>query len=182
MPPTLYWHFGDKEGLVAAVMERAAERWFAEFVPAEGIDPTGPPRETMHSLFRERPEFLRLLLLLALEQRDPDSEARAAVDRVRERAKQSWSEELEKLFAEIENPRERKKAADRLSEFMLVQLDGVFIACQLHPDTVDLEALRALTRVAIRAAAEELTRESRSKRSGARRGRARTRRRPSGSS
>jgi AcrR family transcriptional regulator len=165
MPPTLYWHFGDKGGLVAAVMERAAERWFAEFVPAEGVDPSGPPQETMESLFRERPEFLRLLLLLALERSDPDSEARAAVERVRERAKQSWSAGLEQIFAAIENPRQRKKAADRLSEFFLVQLDGAFIACQLHPDSVDLESLRELSRVAIRAVSAELIRESRDKRS-----------------
>ncbi|MFE3060734.1 TetR/AcrR family transcriptional regulator [Nocardia sp. NPDC059239] len=27
-PTSLYWHFGSKEGLLAAVMERGATRWF----------------------------------------------------------------------------------------------------------------------------------------------------------
>jgi AcrR family transcriptional regulator len=169
MPPTLYWHFGDKEGLVAAVMERAAARWFEEFVPAEGLDPGGSLEEAANSLFRERPEFLRLLLLLALERRDPQSEARAAVERVRERAKKSWSRALEARLSEITSPRERRGAADRLSEFLLVQLDGLFVACQIHPDTTDLDALLALTRFTVPAAAEELVRQSRAKRSRSRR-------------
>jgi AcrR family transcriptional regulator len=158
MPPTLYWHFGDKEGLIVAVMERAASRWFEEFVPVEGVDPTGPPRETLNALFRERPEFLRLSLLLALERRDPDSQARAAVEHFRDRAKQSWSQALEGLLAEIKSPRKRRAAADQLSDFLLMQIDGAFIACQLHPERADVDTFWQLTQAAIRAAADELIR------------------------
>ncbi len=160
-PPTLYWHFGDKEGLVAAVMERAAERWFEEFVPGESL--AGTTRsDVLGALFRDRPEFLRLLLLLALERRDPADEVRGAVERIRQRAKQAWSATLEQLLTGIGDSRKRKKAAGLLSELVIAQMDGVFIASQLHPQTTDVESLIELMEVAIRAAAQELVERSQS--------------------
>jgi AcrR family transcriptional regulator len=155
MPPTLYWHFGDKEGLVAAVMERAAERWFEEFIPGEDIREAAQTG-ALSVLFHERPEFLRLLLLLALERRDPADEVRSAVERIRQRAKQAWSAALEQLLIEIESPEERNGAAGLLSELLIAQVDGVFIASQLHPQTTHVEALIELMGVAIRAAARQL--------------------------
>lgn len=161
MPPTLYWHFGDKEGLVAAVMERAAERWFEEFVPGAGARATARTG-ALGALFRDRPEFLRLLLLLALERRDPADEVRGAVERIRQRAKQAWSATLEELLTEIESPEQCSTAAGLLSELVIAQIDGIFIASQLHPQTTDVEALIGLMDVAIRAAARELVNRARS--------------------
>lgn len=66
----IYWAFGSKEGLLAAVMERAAEHWFAtEPKPT----PTDGPADMEKALQRwtasisARPGFLRLLLVLSLE-------------------------------------------------------------------------------------------------------------------
>ena len=69
-PASIYWAFGSKESLLAAVMERAAERWFAtELKPT----PTDGPADMEKALQRwtasisARPGFLRLLLVLSLE-------------------------------------------------------------------------------------------------------------------
>lgn len=159
-PPTIYWHFGDKEGLFAAVMERAADRWFREFVQEQEGGLEAPVPRSVAESFRQRPEFLRLLLLLAVERRDPGSGVLAAVERVRDRAKETWRDSLERLLAPIEDRAERRAAADRLSELLLVQFDGAFIACQLHPETTDLQALFELSRTGVRAAAERLVAES----------------------
>ena len=89
-PASIYWAFGSKEGLLAAVMERAAERWFAtESEPA----PTDSPAHMERALQRwtasisARPEFLRLLLVLSLERRDGDPEILAAAQRARKQAR-----------------------------------------------------------------------------------------------
>ncbi len=163
MPPTLYWHFGDKEGLVAAVMERAAERWFEEFVPSGRAD-ARQRLDVLGSLFRERPEFLRLLLLLALERRDPADGVRSAVERIRKRAREAWSATLEEQLTEIDAPEQRNAAAELLSEFILAQMDGIFIASQLQPESANIEALVELMNVAVRAAARELVDRTRSPR------------------
>ena len=64
-PASIYWAFGSKEGLLAAVMERAADAFFAQLEP---------PREgdvvswlaVQAETFASGPEFLRLLLVLSL--------------------------------------------------------------------------------------------------------------------
>src|SRR5215212_8700604 len=37
-PSSIYWHFGSKEGVLAAVMERGADRFFAAIPASEGAD------------------------------------------------------------------------------------------------------------------------------------------------
>lgn len=154
VPPTIYWHFGDKQGLAVAVMERAAERWFEEFfVPGRAVSPVQP--ELVVPLFRDRPEFLRLLLLLALERRDPDDQVRAAAERIRARARQACIEFVGDQLAEISDAEEREAAARLLADFTVAQIDGIFIASQLD-DHADVEGLFELMNVTLRAAARQL--------------------------
>lgn len=155
MPPTLYWHFGDKQGLAAAAMERAAELWTEEFLPREG-DRVSPRPDAVARVFRDRPEFLRLLLVLALESRDATDPVRDAIRRVRERGKGAWSGTFEPLLAGIKGPQERRRAANLLSEFALAQMDGVFIAALLNPAQADVQALIDLVGVTVEAAAAHL--------------------------
>jgi len=165
LPPTLYWHFGDKEGLIAAVMERAAEHWFKEFVPNEADELTdeAATRHSLDSLFRDRPEFLRLLLLLALERRDPADEVRRAVERVRQRARETWNHALEAALSEIRDAEERSEAAALLTQFILAQLDGIFIASQIQPDDTNVEGLVDLMHASIGTSVQELVQRARSK-------------------
>ena len=61
-PASIYWAFASKEGLLAAVMERAAENFF-DALPAEDLQTDA--WESLRSLFayfEGGPEFLRLML------------------------------------------------------------------------------------------------------------------------
>ena len=65
-PSSIYWHFGSKEGVLAAVMERGADRFFAAI-------PTGDTVEKQLAqtarLQADHPDFLRLFYMLSLERR-----------------------------------------------------------------------------------------------------------------
>lgn len=39
-PSSIYWHFGSKEGVLAAMMERGAQRFLPRYPP--GMRPMGP--------------------------------------------------------------------------------------------------------------------------------------------
>src|SRR6476659_10517749 len=56
-PSSIYWHFGSKEGVLAAVMERGAQRYFAA-IP-ESDEPEWP-LEALAALQSQHPEFLWL--------------------------------------------------------------------------------------------------------------------------
>jgi AcrR family transcriptional regulator len=63
-PSSIYWHFGSKEGVLAAVMQRGADRFFAAI-------PTSEDAETqlavLSTLQAQHPDFLRLFYMLSLE-------------------------------------------------------------------------------------------------------------------
>ena len=66
-PSSIYWHFGSKEGVLAAVMERGADRFFAAI-------PTGGTADEQLAvtarLQAEHRDFLRLFYMLSLERSD----------------------------------------------------------------------------------------------------------------
>src|SRR6201998_3751484 len=69
---SIYWHFTDKDDLIAAVIERRFAQWLVAWrMPAEGT-----ARERLVSVsmriakaLLDSPDFLRLGLMLALERR-----------------------------------------------------------------------------------------------------------------
>lgn len=71
-PSSIYWHFGSKSGVLGAVMERGARRFFAAASPDRSAQPP-EPRERLAVLvgrivagMREHPGFLRLFVFLVL--------------------------------------------------------------------------------------------------------------------
>ncbi|MCZ7628527.1 MAG: TetR/AcrR family transcriptional regulator [Microthrixaceae bacterium] len=52
-PTAIYWHFGSKDGLLAAIVERSIERWYAELVQAMGERPA-PTSAPMPACARRR--------------------------------------------------------------------------------------------------------------------------------
>ncbi len=80
---SIYWHFGSKEGVLAAVMERGAERYFAQ-IPRNSPD-IETQRAAVAKLMVANPEFFRLMYMLSLERSDHPAVA-AAIRRVRDTA------------------------------------------------------------------------------------------------
>lgn len=83
----LYWHFGSKQGLVAAVIERVGETWLREIrASVEQVGDLDARLERfvagMRGLVEERPELLRLLLAVGLESSDVDPSSQEAASRV----------------------------------------------------------------------------------------------------
>ncbi|GAA3437048.1 TetR/AcrR family transcriptional regulator [Kutzneria kofuensis] len=78
---SIYWHFKDKDELIAAVIERSFEQWLTAF-DAEGEDVPELVVRIGEALVAT-PDFLRLGLMLALERRPHEASARRMFLQVR---------------------------------------------------------------------------------------------------
>jgi AcrR family transcriptional regulator len=83
----LYWHFGSKDGLLVAALERTAREWIAEFEAAVVVQ--GEPAERLENLLRHvrdlflaRPERVRLILSALIERGPENKEVRQGVARI----------------------------------------------------------------------------------------------------
>ena len=146
MPASIYWHFESKEGLLGAVIERAAEAWFEGALAAmdhgeaeeraRGLSALSTNRHALHYVLVEQAEFYRVLLLIALERRDAAGPPLAAVKRIRERMRERFGERVENRLKErlgLEDGLLRQRIAQRIVSVAIVQLDGTFLEQQLDP-------------------------------------------------
>lgn len=136
----LYWHFGSKEGLLAAALDRVAGAWI------EGIRKSayqaGDPVERldravagMRALVEESPELLRLLLTVLLERAEGDARARETLRRIFDRARRALAQGIEDaLGAPIPD-------ADEVAHVALALLQAASLRRELEGDAVDLERL-----------------------------------------
>ncbi len=164
-PTAIYWHFGSKEGLLAAIVERSIERWYAELdaaMRAEAPDVTVPPPPDLNRFFgviadsyRHAPQALRLLLWLGLDRSHPDRAVRTAVQQARRSAVERMAASIGALF-EGSAAAGLRSASESLARLVLVHLDGIFLSHQIDDDTDRLDELFALSRTAVLAAATEL--------------------------
>lgn len=149
---SLYWHFGSKEGLLATVMERGAQRWFAalprwdEHAPIEGVVRDGADAVARH------PVFLRLFYQLALEGGD-DEVAAELVQRVRRHAFDYFRTGIAAMTAADHSAEVAAPAVEELTRFAVAYSDGCFFAGQLEPDQTDLRRMYGDLIVAVRAMA-----------------------------
>src|SRR5262245_58827356 len=126
---SIYWHFKDKDDLIAAVIERSFGTWLSAWqVPAEG-----PPQERAANLavqvakaLLDSPDFLRLGLMLALERRPVEPRARAMFLQVRAQA----FLQLIEMFREL-TPALRDEHVNQLATYALAGADGLFIAKEI---------------------------------------------------
>jgi AcrR family transcriptional regulator len=136
-PSSLYWHFGSKEGVLAAVMERGAERFFAA-IPAEA----NPEQQlaAVADLQSQHPDFLRLFLLLSLE-RSADRAVAEVVRRVRDTAIERFRDAIAQLLpADVSHTKAERVIAE-LAAVAVALSDGIFLAEHLEPDTTDVERM-----------------------------------------
>ena len=154
---SIYWHFESKEGLLGAVVEEGAQRWFDELEAqgAYGADERGILSARAAEALSERPEFLRLMFLIALERKEIDKASLAAIRRARKLAlDRIRATVLRRLEAQgVANAAAR---ADELSLLALCTADGAFIQDHIDPRGTDVVRLFALFERAFAALGREL--------------------------
>jgi AcrR family transcriptional regulator len=157
---SIYWHFENKEALLGAVVEEGARRWFDSLWASDNLptDPTARAEtllERAATLLEERPEFLRLLMLIALERREVDKGSVAVIRRARALALRY----IRTLLVEMLDAFDRRQAnrlADEFSRLVLCVADGAFVAHHIDPADTDVRRYFDLLRRALTALAREL--------------------------
>ena len=133
---SIYWHFKNKDDLIAAVIERSFTDWLKAWqVPAEGA-----PRDRLAGLamqvakaLLDSPDFIRLGLMLALERRPVEPRARAMFLQVRAETYDALAETMRGFTPELTDSQIHK-----LVTYAIAGADGLFIAKELGGDAVDL--------------------------------------------
>lgn len=133
----IYYHFGNKEGLLAAVLERAATQWI------EGIQSAarqgGDARQRldralagMRAMIEERPWIYKLFQILALEVAGEKPEIRATLAAILDKARGAIVEGMRDALG-VEVP-----GAMMVASLMLAILDGITIGQQID-DNLSLD-------------------------------------------
>ncbi|CAM2918909.1 TetR/AcrR family transcriptional regulator [Skermania piniformis] len=137
-PSSIYWHFADKGDLLAAVIERSYGRWIAAVAaPVTVTDGTYAhvmAAQVLKSL-QAAPDFLRLGLMLVLERRPDEPEARKMFVQVRDNARAFASENLRRHYPQLD-----ERQVKQLAAFVMSAADGLFIASEAAGDQIDLVA------------------------------------------
>lgn len=144
-PSSIYWHFGSKEGVLAAVMERGAERFFAAIPTWDQT--AGPEEQRAHRVrtvaaaqLAQHPDFLRLLYMLSIE-RSLDPAVGQIVRRVRDTAIARFRDAITHLIPPDVPPDKADRVIAELTAFAVAQSDGVFFADHLEPEATDVDRM-----------------------------------------
>jgi len=141
---SIYHYFGSKNGVLLAVMERGAERFFSSLrLPQERA---GTPEQHLTECVRivgealdQHPDFLRLLIVLALQPPPGDEhDVQQVVGRVRETGRAGLAAQAAIAFG----IKPDGKQAKELSRVALAYFDGAFVAAHAS-EGVDLDKLLA---------------------------------------
>ncbi|CPR11265.1 TetR family transcriptional regulator [Mycobacterium bohemicum DSM 44277] len=143
LPPTsIYWHFADKDDLIAAVIDRSFQRWLAALdLPAVTADPawvTELGGQVAKALL-DAPDFLRLGLMLSLERRPAEPRAREMFLEVRDRAFHRFEDMVREVAPALDD-----EGVRLLTTYAIAGADGLFIAKEVGGDSVDLVKLMDL--------------------------------------
>ena len=129
---SVYHYFGSKDGILLAVMERGADRFFAD-LPDLDRRPGRPAQHLARVVsaaartLQRHPDFLRLLIVFAAQPPAAgDGEIQAVVRRVRGQALELLREQIAVAFGD--DP--QSPVTDQLARFALAAIDGAFVAGQ----------------------------------------------------
>lgn len=136
---SIYWHFKDKDDLIAAVIERSFAGWVNAWqVPDEGGTHdrvVGMAMQIAKALL-DSPDFIRLGLMLALERRPVEPRARAMFLQVRAQTYDQLTNTLGELTPGLTGAQ-----IHQLVTYAIAGADGLFIAKEIGGDTVDIVEL-----------------------------------------
>ena len=137
LPPTsIYWHFTDKDDLIAAVIERSYQRWLAALELPDGQAAQALALELGTQLAKallDAPDFLRLGLMLLLEHRPVEPRARQMFLQVRDNAFHRFAQIVRDVAPELD-----EESVRLLTTYAIAGADGLFIAKEVGGDSVDL--------------------------------------------
>ena len=134
-PSSIYWFFGSKEDLLAAVVERGVASWLAAQASwaetardLRGLIESGVATALAH------PDFLRVLFMLTLEGRTGSSKAGGAL-RAAWRGVEARLEAIMTKHYGLSGHPDGPAIATRLARFALAHFDGLFLDSQVDPDS-----------------------------------------------
>ena len=127
---SIYWHFEDKDQLIAAVIDRSFSGWVDALTTAPDEVGDAAPDELVVTGMRDAgeqlakfPDFLRLGLMLILERRPEEPAARRRFREARDVTLARIQQIYQAFFAGLTDEQTR-----RLAVFTLAGSDGLFIA------------------------------------------------------
>ncbi len=139
---SVYHYFGSKDRILLAVMERGADRFFADLPdlsrrPGRPAQHLGRVASAAARTLERHPDFLRMLIVFAAQPpATGDGEIQAVVRQVRDHALELLRAQIAAAFGD--DP--RSPVTDQLARFALAAIDGAFVACQTDRE-VTLEGL-----------------------------------------
>lgn len=159
---SIYWHFENKDELIAAVIQRSFDEWSADLAAAEetALGAGSTSRDQVVAVIRHEAaslarheDFLRFGLMLALEQREEEPVARTLFLEVRELSLRRIEDSYRRYFAHHGAEVDDAYVAS-LAVLTMAAVDGIFLAGQARPGTDPTPVLDLLA-----AAIDLLTRE-----------------------
>jgi AcrR family transcriptional regulator len=136
---SIYWHFKNKDDLIAAVIERS----FADWLRAWQVPVEGSPQDRLVGLamqlakaLLDSPDFIRLGLMLSLERRPVEPRARAMFLQLRAQTFDQLVETMRGFTPDLTDAQ-----VHQLVTYAIAGADGLFIAKEIGGDAVDLLAL-----------------------------------------
>ena len=136
---SIYWHFKNKDDLIAAVIERSFGDWLKAWqVPIEGSPQdrlVGLAMQLAKALL-DSPDFIRLGLMLSLERRPVEPRARAMFLQLRAQTFDQLVETMRGFTPDLTDAQ-----VHQLVTYAIAGADGLFIAKEIGGDAVDLLTL-----------------------------------------
>jgi AcrR family transcriptional regulator len=136
---SIYWHFKDKDDLIAAVIERSFGSWLSAWQVPDDVT----AEERMVSVaaqaakaLLDSPDFIRLGLMLALERRPVEPRARAMFLQARAQAYHELAQNFREFLPDLTDA-----DVHQLATYALAGADGLFIAKEIGGDAIDLVTL-----------------------------------------
>jgi AcrR family transcriptional regulator len=154
---SIYWHFKNKDDLIAAVIERS----FGDWLKAWQVPDEGSARERLVGMamqiakaLLDSPDFIRLGLMLVLERRPVEPRAREMFIQSRAQTSAALVKTMRGFAPEL-----TQAQVHQLVTYAIAGADGLFIAKEIGGDAVNLTELfelhaRALYDTALRMIAE----------------------------
>ncbi|WP_100521053.1 TetR/AcrR family transcriptional regulator [Mycobacteroides abscessus] len=157
---SIYWHFKDKDALIAAVIDHSFHTWLAsagndEHTSKGSVDKKlSAMMQRTGKALRESSDFLRLGLMLALEKRAEEPTARRRFLDVREDALKRTAATYARLFPKLDDA-----ALRQLASFTMAAADGLFINSEIESIDGDMTDAFDLLAAAVLGAARHLQKQ-----------------------